>query len=166
MIVAVSFASVHERKILMDTRRNRSFNRQDFKVVNIDNRKQEQLLTVETIKEEIKTDNVELEYECRDKLLTIGPAKEESKIDNIESDLEGCAKFEDKIANERILICDNRCSKVTQLLIDFFLMPQEDFEVVILKGRHDTTTSHRMKRILQKTTMTTAQEDQTIAYTK
>ncbi|RZS22636.1 hypothetical protein BHM03_00055438 [Ensete ventricosum] len=77
MIAAVSFASVHDRKIIIDTRRNKSFNKQDFKVVNIDNRKQEQLLTVETIKEEIKIDNVELEYEGRDRLLTIEPAKEE-----------------------------------------------------------------------------------------
>ncbi|RZS14395.1 hypothetical protein BHM03_00046067 [Ensete ventricosum] len=191
MIAVVSFASVHERKFIMDTRRNRSFNRQDFKVVNIDNHKQEQLLTVETIKEEIKidnmeleyegrdklltaetikeeikTDNMELEYEGRDRLLTIEPAKEESKIDNMESDHEGCAKSEDKIANGQTLICDKRCSKVKRLLVDLFLMPQEDFEVVISKRRHDTTTSHRMKRVLHKTTMTTAQEDQTIAYTK
>ncbi|RZR74099.1 hypothetical protein BHM03_00032151 [Ensete ventricosum] len=93
MIAVVSFASVHERKFIMDTRRNRSFNRQDIKVVNIDNHKQEQLLTVETIKEEIKIDNVELEYEGRDKLLTVETIKEEIKTDNVELEYEGHDKL-------------------------------------------------------------------------
>ncbi|RWW54012.1 hypothetical protein BHE74_00039429 [Ensete ventricosum] len=83
MIVAISFASVHKRKINIDTRRNRSFNRQekltkeDFKMVNIDNRKQEQLLTIEPTKEESKTKNVESDHEGCEKLLTIEPTKEE-----------------------------------------------------------------------------------------
>ncbi|RWW17866.1 hypothetical protein GW17_00018187 [Ensete ventricosum] len=137
MIAAISFASVHEGKINTDTHRNISFygqeksTKEDFKVVNIDDRKQEQLLTIE-------------------------PTKEESKTDGVKSDHESYAKFEDKIANGQILIYDNRCSKVKQLLVDFFLMPREDFEVVILKRRHGTITSHRMKRVLQKTTMVIA----------
>ncbi|RZS25103.1 hypothetical protein BHM03_00058261 [Ensete ventricosum] len=77
----------------------------------------------------------------------------------MESDHEGCAKFEDKIVNERILICDNRYSKVKQPLIKFFLMPHEDFEMVIFKRRHGTATSDRMKGVLQKTTMVIARSN-------
>ncbi|RRT63455.1 hypothetical protein B296_00041921, partial [Ensete ventricosum] len=36
----------------------------------------------------------------------------------------------------------------------------------LLKGKRGTAISHRRKRILQKTTMTTAREDRPIAYTK
>ena len=51
--------------------------------------------------------------------------------------IECCDKFEVKVANGRILICDSKCSKIKlilqgqELFVNFFLLPLEDYEVVL-----------------------------------
>ncbi|CAL9132125.1 unnamed protein product, partial [Musa textilis] len=48
-----------------------------------------------------------------------------------------CDKFEVKVANGRILTCNSQCSMIQltmqgqELLVDFFLLPLEDYEVVL-----------------------------------
>ena len=51
--------------------------------------------------------------------------------------IECCDKFEVKVADGRILTCDSKCSKIKlilqgqELFVDFFLLPLEDYEVVL-----------------------------------
>ncbi|RZR89909.1 hypothetical protein BHM03_00017727 [Ensete ventricosum] len=51
--------------------------------------------------------------------------------------IEGCSKFDVKVANDQILKCDQRCPKVKLLLqdqeiiADFFLLPIDDYEAVL-----------------------------------
>ncbi|CAL9085687.1 unnamed protein product, partial [Musa textilis] len=65
----------------------------------------------------------------------------DSKIaDRLVYHIKDCDKFEVKIADRRPLICDSKCSKIKlfiqgqKLLWDFFLLPLEDFEMMILNG--------------------------------
>ncbi|GAV82384.1 RVP_2 domain-containing protein [Cephalotus follicularis] len=51
--------------------------------------------------------------------------------------IEQCEKFEVKIVDGRTLICESKCSNVKlslqdqELVVDFFLLPLEDYEVVL-----------------------------------
>ncbi|RWW48452.1 hypothetical protein BHE74_00045471 [Ensete ventricosum] len=51
--------------------------------------------------------------------------------------IEGCKKFDVKVADSRILNCDQRCPRVKLLLqdqevvADFFLLPIDDYEAVL-----------------------------------
>ena len=51
--------------------------------------------------------------------------------------IEGCSKFDVKVADGRILKCDQRCPQVKLLLedqeiiTDFFLLPIDDYEAVL-----------------------------------
>ncbi|RWW51561.1 hypothetical protein BHE74_00042090 [Ensete ventricosum] len=51
--------------------------------------------------------------------------------------IEGCNKFDVKVANGRILNCDQRCPQVKLLLqdqeviADFFLLPIDDYEAML-----------------------------------
>ena len=58
-------------------------------------------------------------------------------VDKLVYHIEGCDKFKVKVTQGRILTYDSKCSKVKliiqgqELLVDFFLLPLEDFEVVL-----------------------------------
>ncbi|URE31790.1 hypothetical protein MUK42_34117 [Musa troglodytarum] len=58
-------------------------------------------------------------------------------VDQSAYHIEDCNKFDVKVADGRILTCDSECSKIKliiqgqELLVDFFLLPLEDFEVVL-----------------------------------
>ncbi|CAL9087397.1 unnamed protein product [Musa textilis] len=61
----------------------------------------------------------------------------DSKVaDRLAYHIEDCDKFEVMIADGRTLTCDRKCLKIKliiegqKLLVDFFLLPLEDFEVV------------------------------------
>ncbi|GAV59560.1 RVP_2 domain-containing protein [Cephalotus follicularis] len=51
--------------------------------------------------------------------------------------IEQCEKFEVKVADGRILICESKCSNVKlslldqELIVDIFLLPLEDYEVIL-----------------------------------